>query len=147
MRKCSAGLDIQTKLTSCEYQLFYSRFCQFQKCMNRLVDLQQACFSEAGLDKQNSSAVIVLVNVCLCVFVCVRVWHVHIIHQNPQIILDNFHQCFTVCHLLLYSSLCTQILDNTVPLHSKLFCGWDREREDFCGVMFPELITLEPVSK
>ena len=142
MRKCSAGLSIQTKLTSCEYQLFYSRFCQFQKCMNRLVDLQQVCSSEAGLDKQNSSAVIVLVNVCLCVFVCVCVCPcVHVI------ILDNFYQCFTVCHLLLYSSLCTQILDNTVPLRSKLFCGWDREREDFCAVMFPELITPEPVSK
>ena len=90
-RKCSAGVDIRTSLvlaqplTACEL-LFYSRFCQFQKCMDSLVDLLQVCFSEGGLDKQNSSVVILLVNVfvCVCVYLCmfmcvIRKSHVHVL--------------------------------------------------------------------
>ena len=103
-RKCSAGVDIRTSLvlaqplTGCEYQLFYSRFCKFQKCMDSLVDLLQVCFSEGGLDKQNSSVVSIHVNVLVylcvsacahaCTCVCVCVWALYI---ERNIIMESLY--------------------------------------------------------
>ena len=69
MRGCSAGLNLRPQssqvffpqpMSSCERQLFFSRFCPSQKCLNSYVDLLEECLTASGLENiiQNLTAVI-----------------------------------------------------------------------------------------
>ena len=89
IRGCSAGVDLRPQSSqvffpqprsSCERQLFLSRFCRSQKCLNSYVDLLEECLNASGLENiiQNDTEVISSISLLQWCKICImNTYHSH----------------------------------------------------------------------
>ena len=86
MRKCSAGFDfleiISPSLSNCEYQLFYSRICQSQKCLKIFVDLYDLCLNESGIAGPGAITEVMLHVVDVCNYIGLYVCKCYIVPKQ-----------------------------------------------------------------